>query len=83
MNKIELEKFIDEHRDTIGPVNIVLNKKFFGQFALGYYFDEDSDKYKVYEVNERQNVWIRDAFSSESAAIERLYRLVKTTFWIK
>lgn len=83
MNKKELEKFIDEHRDTIGPVNIVLNEKFFGQFTLGYYYDQESDIYKVFEVSERQDVWIRDEYESENEALERLYRLIKTKFWIK
>lgn len=50
---------------------------------MGYYYDDKPRKYKVYEVNERQRVWIRDEFKSENDAIERLFRLIKTTFWIK
>ena len=52
-------------------------------FTLGYYYDEKSSQYKVYEVNERQDIWIRDEFKNESDAINRLYRLIKTKFWIK
>lgn len=83
MNKKELEKFIYEHSDTIGTVPIVFNKKFFGQFTLGYYYDQESNRYRVFEVNERQDVWIRDEYESENEALDRLYRLIKTTFWIK
>ena len=52
-------------------------------FTLGSYYDEKSSQYKVYEVNERQDIWIRDEFKNESDAINRLYRLIKTKFWIK
>ena len=37
----------------------------------------------MYEVNERQDIWIRNEFKNENDAIERLFRLIKTTFWIK
>ena len=37
----------------------------------------------VYEINERQDIWIRDKFINENDAINRLHRLIKTTFWIK
>ena len=50
---------------------------------MGYYYDEKSSQYRVYEVNERQDIWIRDEFKNESDAINRLYRLIKTTFLIK
>lgn len=83
MKKKELEKFIEEHRDTIGPVYIAINERFWGQFTLGYYYDQDFNVYKVFEVNERQDVWIRDEYEDESEALERLYKLIKTTFWIK
>lgn len=83
MTKQELKDFINTHQNEIGTFNIIFNKKFWGQFTLGYYYDEETKKYKVYEVSERQEVWIRDEFENESDAIERLYRLVKTTFWIE
>lgn len=37
----------------------------------------------VYEINERQDIWIRDKFINENDSIERLFRLIKSTFWIK
>ena len=83
MTKQELINFINKHRDKIGAFHIALDERFEGQFTLGYYYDDKPRKYKVYEVNERQRVWIRDEFKSENDAIERLFRLIKTTFWIK
>ncbi len=83
MTKQEIINFINKHRDKIGAFHIALDERFEGQFTLGYYYDDKSRKYKVYEVNERQRVWIRDEFKNENDAIERLFRLIKTTFWIK
>ncbi|RSK20140.1 DUF6572 domain-containing protein [Streptococcus oralis] len=83
MTKQELVNFINKHRDKIGIFHIALDERFEGQFTLGYYYNEKSKQYKVYEVNERQDIWIRDEFKNESDAIDRLYRLIKTTFWIK
>ena len=37
----------------------------------------------VYEINECQDIWIRDKFINENDAIERIFRLIKSTFWIK
>ena len=67
----------------MGIFHIALDERYGGQFTLGYYYDEKSSQYKVYEVNERQDIWIRDEFKNESDAINRLYRLIKTKFWIK
>ena len=83
MTKQELVNFINKHRDKIGIFHIALDERFEGQFTLGYYYNEKSKQYKVYEVNERQDICIRDEFKNESDAIDRLYRLIKTTFWIK
>ena len=83
MTKQELVNFVNKHRDKIGIFYIALDEQFEGQFTLGYYYDEKSSQYKVYEVNERQDIWIRDEFKNESDAINRLYRLIKTTFLIK
>ena len=83
MTKQELVNFVNKHRDKIGIFYIALDEQFEGQFTLGYYYDEKSSQYKVYEVNERQDIWIRDEFKNESDAINRLYRLIKTKFWIK
>ena len=83
MTKQEIINFVNKYRDKIGTFHIALNEQFEGQFTLGYYYDDKSGKYKVYEVNERQDIWIRDEFKNESDAINRLYRLIKTTLWIK
>ena len=83
MTKQELVDFINKQRDKIGIFHIALNERFEGQFTLGYYYDEKSKQYMVYEINERQNIWIRDIFINENDAIERLFRLIKSTFWIK
>ena len=83
MTKQELVNFINKYRDKIGPFYIAIDERFEGQFTLGYYYDEKSSQYKVYEVTERQNIWIRDEYKNESDAINRLYRLIKTKFWIK
>ena len=83
MTKQELVDFINKHRDKIGIFHIALNERFDGQFTLGYYYDEKSKQYMVYEINERQDIWIRDKFINENDAIERLFRLIKSTFWIK
>ena len=83
MTKQELVNFVNKHRDKIGTFHIALDERFEGQFTLGYYYDEKSSQYKVYEVNERQDIWIRGEFKNESDTINRLYRLIKTTFWIK
>lgn len=83
MTKQELVEFIDKQRDKIGIFHIALNERFEGQFTLGYYYDEKSKQYIVYEINERQDIWIRDKFINENDAIERLFRLIKSTFWIK
>ena len=82
MTKQELINFVNKYRDKIGAFHIVLDERFEGQFTLGYYYDEKSKQYKVYEVNERQDIWIRDEFKNESGAINRLFRLIKITFWI-
>lgn len=83
MTKQELIEFINKQRDKIGIFHIALNERFEGQFTLGYYYDEKSKQYMVYEINERQDIWIRDKFINENDAIERLFRLIKSTFWIK
>lgn len=83
MTKQELVDFINKQRDKIGIFHIAINERFEGQFTLGYYYDEKSKQYMVYEINERQDIWIRDKFISENDAINRLFRLIKSTFWIK
>ncbi len=83
MTKQELVNFINKQRDKIGIFHIALNERFEGQFTLGYYYDEKSKQYMVYEINERQDIWIRDKFINENNAIERLFLLIKSTFWIK
>ena len=83
MTKQELVDFINKQRDKIGIFHIALDERFEGQFTLGYYYDEKSKQYMVYEINERQDIWIRDKFINENDAIERLFRLIKSTFWIK
>lgn len=83
MTKQELVDFINKQRDKIGIFHIALNERYEGQFTLGYYYDENSKQYMVYEINERQDIWIRDKFINENDAIERLFRLIKSTFWIK
>ena len=83
MTKQELVDFINKQRDKIGIFHIALNERFEGQFTFGYYYDENSKQYMVYEINERQDIWIRDKFINENDAIERLFRLIKSTFWIK
>ena len=83
MTKQELVDFINKQRDKIGIFHIALNERFEGQFTLGYYYDEESKQYMVYEINECQDIWIRDKFINENDAIERLFRLIKSTFWIK
>lgn len=83
MTKQELVNYINKQRDKIGIFHIALNERFEGQFTLGYYYDEKSKQYMVYEINERQDIWIRDKFINENDAIERLFLLIKSTFWIK
>ena len=83
MTKQELVDFINKQRDKIGIFHIAINERFEGQFTLGYYYDEKCKQYMVYEINERQDIWIRDKFISENDAINRLFRLIKSTFWIK
>ena len=83
MTKQELVDFINKQRDKIGIFHIALNERFEGQFTLGYYYDEKAKQYMVYEINERQDIWIRDKFINENDAIERLFRLIKSIFWIK
>lgn len=83
MTKQELVEFINKQRDKIGIFHIALNERFEGQFTLGYYYDEKSKQYMVYEINETQDIWIRDKFINENDAIERPFRLIKSIFWIK
>lgn len=83
MTKQELVEFINKQRDKIRIFHIALNERFEGQFTLGYYYDEKSKQYMVYEINECQDIWIRDKFINENDAINRLFRLIKSTFWIK
>ncbi len=83
MTKQELVDFINKQRDKIGIFHIAINERFEGQFTLGYYYDEKSKQYMVYQINERQDIWIRDKFINENDAINRLFRLIKSTFWIK
>ena len=83
MTKQELVDFINKQREKIGIFHIAINERFEGQFTLGYYYDEKSKQYMVYEINERQDIWIRDKFINENDAINRLYRLIRSTFWIK
>lgn len=80
MTKQELLNFVEAHQSEIGAFNIMPGKKFGGQFTLGYYFDEESQKYKVYEVSERQEFWVWDEFDMESEAIDRLYRKIVFSF---
>lgn len=83
MTKQELVDFINKQRDKIGIFHIAINERFEGQFTLGYYYDEKSKQYMVYQINERKDIWIRDKFINENDAINRLFRLIKSTFWIK
>lgn len=83
MTKQELVDLINKQRDKIGIFHIAINERFEGQFTLGYYYDEKSKQYMVYQINERQDIWIRDKFINENDAINRLFRLIKSTFWIK
>ncbi|WP_024413582.1 DUF6572 domain-containing protein [Streptococcus suis] len=80
MTKQELLNFVEAHQSEIGAFNIMPGRKFGGQFTLGYYFDEESQKYKFYEVSERQDFKIRAEFNTESEAIDRLYRKIVFRF---
>ncbi|WNY50161.1 hypothetical protein [Streptococcus iners] len=80
MTKQELLNFVEAHQSEIGAFTIMPGRKFGGQFTLGYYFDEESQKYKFYEVSERQDFKIRAEFNTESEAIDRLYRKIVFRF---
>lgn len=80
MKKQALINFINVHRGRFGVSHIALNEKFWGQFALGYYYDEDTQKYKVYDVSERQDISIWGEYDVEEDAVERLYRKIKFAF---
>lgn len=80
MKKQELINFISAHRGRFGVSYIALNEKFWGQFALGYYYDEETQKYKVYDVSEHQDISIWGEYDMEEDAIERLYRKIKFAF---
>ncbi|HEM6098816.1 DUF6572 domain-containing protein [Streptococcus suis] len=83
MTKQELLNFVEAHQSEIGAFNIMPGRKFGGQFTLGYYFDEESQKYKVYEVSERQEFWVWDEYDDENKAIDRLYRKILFDFNIE
>ncbi|HEM3705576.1 TPA: hypothetical protein U1C94_001930 [Streptococcus suis] len=83
MTKQELLNFVEAHQSEIGAFNIMPGRKFGGQFTLGYYFDEESQKYKVYEMSERQEFWVWDEFDRESEAIDRLYKKILFDFNIE
>ncbi|HFI0078510.1 TPA: DUF6572 domain-containing protein [Streptococcus suis] len=83
MTKQELMNFVEAHYAEIGAFNIMPGRKFGGQFTLGYYFDEDTHIYKVYEISERQVMSIREECPDEAEAIEKLYEWIVFKFHIK
>ncbi|HEM3577740.1 hypothetical protein [Streptococcus suis] len=82
MTKQELLNFVEAHQSEIGAFTIMPGRKFGGQFTLGYYFDEESQKYKVYEMSERQVMFIREECSDEAEAMEKLYEWIVFKFHI-
>ncbi len=80
MTKQELISFINRYKDKIGITHIAIDEKFLGQYTLGYYYDNENKKYKVYKVDERQNMWIIDEFDNEFEAIDKLYHRIIFTF---
>ncbi|MGT2737009.1 hypothetical protein ACVRXS_07645 [Streptococcus orisratti] len=82
MNSIEFQTKVEALRDKLGIWNIAINKKKLSQFTLGYYLDNSTKTYIVYEVDERQNFRNWGEFTSEDNAVADLYDLIKYRLWI-
>lgn len=76
MDKSELLSSVLTFEGNIGMWKIVLNQITKADFVMGYGFDENMKKWKVYQNNERgiMSEWV---FDKEEEAIEKLLRKIE------
>lgn len=76
MSKEELIDNILLYENQIGMWKIVLNQMLESDFTIGYGFDKNIKKWKVYQNNERgiSAEWL---FDKEQDALEKMYKKVK------
>jgi len=83
MTKQELLDFLKFNSNKPRYYTVHLNKKVLEQFAIGYYQDLSANRFIVYEVTERQQLYEKASFEREEDAIEELYEIVKFRCRIK
>ena len=83
MTKQELLDFLKFNSNKLRYYTVYLNKKVLKQFAIGYYQDLSANRFIVYEVTERQQLYEKASFEREKDAIEELYEIVKFRCRIK
>jgi len=83
MTKQELLDFLKFNNNKLRYYTVYLNKKVLKQFAIGYYQDLSANRFIVYEVTERQQLYEKASFEREKDAIEELYEIVKFRCRIK
>ena len=83
MTKQELLDFLKFNSNKLRYYTVYLNKKVLEQFAIGYYQDLSANRFIVYEVTERQQLYEKASFEREEDAIEELYEIVKFRCRIK
>ena len=69
MTKQELLDFLKFNGNKPRYYTVYLNKKVLEQFAIGYYQDLSANRFIVYEVTERQQVYEKASFEREKDAI--------------
>lgn len=81
MNKEEFIETIKLYQGRIGRWEIELEKFGEGEFVLGYAFDEERQKWVVYENSERgiKYEWL---FESEEKALDKLCKKIKFQYKI-
>jgi len=65
MTKQELLDFLKFNSNKLRYYTVYLNKKVLEQFAIGYYQDLSANRFIVYEVTERQQLYEKASFERE------------------
>ena len=77
MNKTHLINEILAYKDRIGRFEICIGTFTKADFVLGYFWDEQSNEYKVYKNGERGMCSVRYSGADELEALKILLRMVK------
>ena len=75
MTKQELLDFLKFNSNKLRYYTVYLNKKVLEQFAIGYYQDLSANRFIVYEVTERQQLYEKLVLKEKRMLLKNYMRL--------